>query len=109
MTHHHLRHLALACTLAWIVACGSDDGNPDAADDTLDDTTDDTMDDTVDDVEEDVELEPDGPPGILDCDLEDRTFWTWDLAVMPPSDTQVTASCRGWGEHVAVYVPDDIR
>jgi hypothetical protein len=27
---------------------------------------------------------------------------------MPPSNTIVDASCRGWGEHVAVYVPDDV-
>ncbi|MBW2262489.1 MAG: hypothetical protein JRG91_10995 [Deltaproteobacteria bacterium] len=107
-THHTLRFLGLACTLAWVASCGSDDGNEDAADDTMDDALDDVTDDALDDVEEDVDVEPDGPPGILDCDLEDRTFWTWDLAVMPPSDTQVTASCRGWGEHVAVYVPDDI-
>ncbi len=108
MTHRHLAITGIICTLAWVAACGSDGGNEDAAEDSLDDTVDDAMDDTDDDVVEDVELEPDGPPGILDCELEDRTFWTWDLSVMPPSDTQVTASCRGWGDHVAVYVPDDI-
>jgi hypothetical protein len=108
MTHHHLKLTLLACAMAWVVACGSDSGNEDAEEDTVEDAVDDATDDVLDDVEEDVELEPDGPPGILDCTLEDRIFWTWDLAVMPPSDTQVTASCRGWGEHVAVYVPDDI-
>ena len=108
MTHHHLRNLAIACMLTWIAACGSDDGDEDATDDTVDDTLDDTTDDVDPDAEDDVEEEPDGPPGILDCDLEDRTFWTWDLSVMPPSDTQVSAVCRGWGDRVAVYVPDDI-
>lgn len=94
--------------LALVASCGSDGGNEDAEEDTVHDGTDDADDDVDDDVDEDVETEPDGPPGILDCGLEERTFWTWDLSVMPPSDTQVTASCRGWGDRVAVYVPDDI-
>ncbi len=55
----------------------------------------------------DQESEQEAPPSILDCGLESRSFWTWDLSVMPPPDIQVEADCRGWGPHVAVYVTPD--
>lgn len=97
---------ALALAAALLVGCGSDSDTDDAATDAEDDGVLDVEEEDV--ADEDVELEPDGPPGILDCELPERTFWTWDLSIMPPSDDQVTATCRGWGDHVAVYVSDDI-
>ena len=35
-----------------------------------------------------------------------RTFWRWNLAVMPPSWVQTAATCRGVGEHSYVFVAD---
>ena len=46
-------------------------------------------------------------PSILNCGLERRTFWTWDLSAMPPADVQVEAECVAWGPNVAVYATDD--
>ncbi len=73
----------------------------------------DAQEDAREDVEEledslgDVEDAQDGPD-VLACDLPDRTFWTWDLTGMPPGNIQMDAACRGIGEHVAVYVSDDV-
>lgn len=46
-----------------------------------------------------------GPPSP--CAQPPRQFWTWDLAVMPPSDVQIAASCRGESEHAYLFVADD--
>jgi len=36
-----------------------------------------------------------------------KTFWRWDLSVMPPSWQQSDATCRAVGEHCYVFVSDD--
>jgi len=35
-----------------------------------------------------------------------RSFWTYDLSVMPPKNKQVAATCRAVGTTVAVFVAD---
>ncbi len=35
-------------------------------------------------------------------------FWTWNLNVMPPEDSELQATCRGVGGHVYVFVSDDV-
>lgn len=42
-------------------------------------------------------------PGVGDT----RSFWTYDLSVMPPSNVAVAATCRAVGDTVLVYVADD--
>ncbi len=37
-----------------------------------------------------------------------KKFWTWNLTVMPPEDSELPATCRGVGEHVYVFVSDDV-
>ncbi len=39
---------------------------------------------------------------------EKEKFWTWNLTVMPPEDNELAATCRGVGEHVYVFVSDDV-
>ncbi|MHC4138778.1 MAG: hypothetical protein ACYSR1_02780 [Planctomycetota bacterium] len=39
---------------------------------------------------------------------DEKEFWTWNLNVMPPEDNELAATCRGVGEHVYVFVSDDI-
>lgn len=39
---------------------------------------------------------------------DEKEFWTWDLNVMPPEDNELLATCRGVGEHVYVFVSDDV-
>ncbi len=36
-----------------------------------------------------------------------RTFWRWNLSVMPPSWIQSEATCRAVGEHCYLFVADD--
>ncbi len=36
-----------------------------------------------------------------------RTFWRWNLSVMPPTWIQSEATCRAAGEHCYVFVADD--
>ena len=36
-----------------------------------------------------------------------RTFWDWDLSVMPPGNRLVDATCRGIGDYTYVFVADD--
>ncbi len=36
-----------------------------------------------------------------------RTFWRWNLSVMPPSWIQSDATCRAVGEHCYLFVADD--
>jgi hypothetical protein len=100
--------LTIICIVA-LAACGSDggDGDDDTAVDVVDEDTVIDEGDAEDVPTEDV-AEEEAPTGILACELPERTFWTWDLSDMPPSDTQVTAQCRGWADNVAVYVPDDL-
>ena len=38
---------------------------------------------------------------------DQRTFWTYDLSVMPPTWIQVPSTCRGVGMHCYVFVADD--
>ena len=38
---------------------------------------------------------------------DQRTFWTYDLSVMPPKWIQVPATCRGVGMFCYVFVADD--
>lgn len=33
-------------------------------------------------------------------------FWVWDLTVMPPTDAQVTATCRGVSDHGYIFIED---
>lgn len=40
------------------------------------------------------------------CTAPPRSFWTWDLGVMPPADVQVPATCRAQTAHGYVYVAD---
>ncbi|MEZ4224757.1 MAG: hypothetical protein R3B13_27645 [Polyangiaceae bacterium] len=47
-----------------------------------------------------------GAGGAVGCSAPARAFWTWDLAVMPPTDVQIPASCRGETDHAYVYVAD---
>jgi len=47
-------------------------------------------------------IEPKSPP-VLE---ESRQFWIWDLSVMPPTDTQITAICKGIGSHAYIFVED---
>jgi hypothetical protein len=37
---------------------------------------------------------------------DERTFWGWDLSVMPPTDRQFTATCRGVSDFGYVFVED---
>lgn len=37
-----------------------------------------------------------------------KKFWTWNLTVMPPEDNELPATCRGVGEHVYVFVSNDV-
>ena len=37
---------------------------------------------------------------------DEHTFWGWDLNDMPPVDRQVEATCRGVGDHGAIWVED---
>ena len=37
-----------------------------------------------------------------------HSFWTYDLAVMPPKNLQVPATCRGVGDTVYVFVADSV-
>jgi hypothetical protein len=39
---------------------------------------------------------------------DEKKFWTWNLNVMPPEDNELPATCRGVGEHVYVFVSDDV-
>ncbi len=39
---------------------------------------------------------------------DSRNFWSWSLAQMPPSDIEVPATCRAVGQHVYVFVADDL-
>jgi hypothetical protein len=43
------------------------------------------------------------PPEVGDT----RTFWAWNLTVMPPTWIQVPATCRAVGEYCYVFVADD--
>jgi len=36
-----------------------------------------------------------------------KTFWRWNLSVMPPSWVQTPATCRGVGEHSYIFVAND--
>ncbi len=38
---------------------------------------------------------------------EEKTFWKWNLSIMPPSWVQVSATCRGVGEHSYLFVAND--
>ena len=38
----------------------------------------------------------------------EKSFWTWNLTVMPPEDVKLQATCRGVGENVYVFVSDDV-
>lgn len=49
-----------------------------------------------------------GGGGSTACSAPPRSFWTWDLGVMPPLDVQVSATCRAQTEHAYVYVADDV-
>lgn len=47
-------------------------------------------------------------PGILEaCSDRTRTFFAWDLAVMPPKTVEVPATCRLMGPASYLYVADD--
>ena len=37
-----------------------------------------------------------------------RTFWSWDLSVMPPQDKEVVASERALTDNFYVYVEDEL-
>ena len=37
-----------------------------------------------------------------------QKFWTWNLTVMPPEDSELQATCRGVGEYVYVFVSDEV-
>jgi hypothetical protein len=87
-----MRHLTLALVLA-LAACGGGsssvtpaDGGGDAAP---------PQDDAA-------------PQDDAGCSAPPQAFWTWNLAVMPPGDQQVQATCRGETAHSYVYVADDV-
>lgn len=44
--------------------------------------------------------------GPMECTAPPRSFWTWDLGVMPPADVQIPATCRAETAHGYVYVAD---
>lgn len=48
-----------------------------------------------------------GSGGSTACSAPARSFWTWDLGVMPPADIQVPATCRAETAHGYVYVADE--
>jgi len=48
-----------------------------------------------------------GTGGSVGCSAPARSFWTWDLGVMPPTDVQIPATCRGESAHAYIYVADD--
>jgi len=51
----------------------------------------------------------DGPvPGAPPCTAGPRSFWTWDLGVMPPADVQVPATCVAQTESAYIYVADEV-
>lgn len=50
---------------------------------------------------------PDAAPNYA-CSQAPRSFWTWDLSIMPPKDVQRQASCQGQSDHAYVYVDDDV-
>jgi MYXO-CTERM domain-containing protein len=37
-----------------------------------------------------------------------RDLWTYDLSVMPPKNVAIPATCRAVGEHIAVWVADEV-
>lgn len=39
---------------------------------------------------------------------EQRTFWTWDMSVMPPASKEVTATCRADGATGYIFVDDAV-
>ncbi len=112
MTRNIFIPLAIAAA-AVAVACGN--GGHDDSDTSMDSAEDTAQEGDGEDTAGEPDADPDadadavdGPEGVLACELPPRTFWTWDLTDMPPSDVQVDATCRGWGPHVAVYVVNDI-
>jgi hypothetical protein len=48
----------------------------------------------------------DAPVGL--CSEPARSFWIYDLSVMPPAYKQIPATCQGYGDHSIIYVADDI-
>lgn len=42
------------------------------------------------------------------CEGTRRSFWTWDLTIMPPPDLEVDTGCRIETPHGALYSPDDV-
>ncbi len=45
---------------------------------------------------------------VRDYEVGDtRTFWRWNLSIMPPSWIQTDATCRAVGEHCYLFVADD--
>jgi hypothetical protein len=47
-------------------------------------------------------------PVVGACSQGPRSFWTWNLAVMPPADVQTAATCHGESAHAYVFVSDDV-
>lgn len=95
----------LVFTLATsILGCGGPMTPPDAADAAPPDAPDaasDGGDDAAD------APPPDGPP-VGNCSAMPRSFWAWDLSVMPPPDVQLMASCRLERPHLYIYSTDDV-
>ncbi|GMV11782.1 MAG: hypothetical protein AMXMBFR56_00060 [Polyangiaceae bacterium] len=48
-----------------------------------------------------------GSGGASACSAPPRSFWTWDLGVMPPADIQVPSTCRGETANGYIYVADE--
>jgi len=44
---------------------------------------------------------------LTGCTAPPKTFWNYDLTVMPPQNIEIPATCYGMGDNVYVYVADE--
>jgi hypothetical protein len=105
--------LSLLAATFWLAGCGdAEDGaspegtagqagsQADAAADVEPDSSDDAA------TEASPEAAADAPLG--DCSQPARSFWIYDLSVMPPKYVEIPATCQGEGANIYLYVADDI-
>ena len=110
--------LGLLAAIAWTGCGGSDDGSPvsGAAGQSPDDagaeaSAQDGSGDAADEPSEasaESSADAAAEAAASDCTQPPRAFWIYDLSVMPPAYIQVEATCRAQGDHVYLYVADDI-
>ncbi|MDB4930862.1 MAG: putative repeat protein [Myxococcaceae bacterium] len=62
----------------------------------------------VRDVASGADAKPAADAATTGCEGVRRSFWTWNLRVMPPPDVELAAGCRAARPHVFVFAPDEI-